>query len=98
MGFFILRGGIFRTTIPSIVKENNLKPEDIASVRVKANEYTARHTTTPAKKYPRNSESADHSSFYAHAMIIKERAFGPEQLKPEKYTDPVILDLIDEHE
>ena len=46
-------------------------------------------------KYPRNGESADHSAFYANAIAIKERAFGPEAFEPEKFTDPVVLDLIE---
>ena len=79
----------------AIVKENDLKPEDIASVRIKACLREACHTTTPAKKYPRNAESADHSAFYANALVIKERAFGPDSIKPEKFTDPVVLDLIE---
>ncbi|MBI4189749.1 MAG: MmgE/PrpD family protein [Betaproteobacteria bacterium] len=78
-----------------IVKEQNLKPEDIAAVRIRASVHESCHTTTPAKKYPRNAESADHSAFYANALAIKERAFGPESINPEKFTDPVVLDLIE---
>ncbi|MFC1870469.1 MmgE/PrpD family protein [Chloroflexota bacterium] len=79
----------------ALVKEHDLKPEDIAAVRIKAGPREARHTTTLSKKYPRNAESADHSAFYANATVIKERAFGPESIEPEKFTDPVILDLIE---
>ena len=78
-----------------IVKEQNLKPEDIAAVHITTTAREARHTTTPAKKYPRNAESADHSTYYANALAIKERAFGPDSIKPEKFTDPVVLDLIE---
>jgi 2-methylcitrate dehydratase len=79
----------------TIVKENDLKPEDIASVRVKVGLRETRHTTTLAKKYPRNAESADHSAFYANAIAIKERHFGPDAFSPEKYSDPIVLDLIE---
>ncbi len=78
-----------------IVKEQDLEPEDIAAVRIRASVRESRHTTTPAKKYPRNAESADHSACYANALAIKERAFGPDSFKPEKFTDPVVLDLIE---
>jgi 2-methylcitrate dehydratase len=78
-----------------IVKEHDLKPEDIATVRIKTCFRDYLHTTTPAKKYPRNAESADHSAFYANAIAIKEKTFGPESFKPEKFNDPVILDLIE---
>ena len=79
----------------AIVKEHDLKPADIAAVRIRASMREARHTTTPAKKYPRNAESADHSAHYANALAIKERAFGLASIQPEKFTDPVVLDLIE---
>ncbi|MFC1814358.1 MmgE/PrpD family protein [Thermodesulfobacteriota bacterium] len=79
----------------SIVKENDLKPEDIGAVRIKTTLSEWRHTTALPKKYPRNAESADHSSFYTTAIAIKERACGPESFDPEKLTDPVVLELIE---
>ena len=79
----------------AIVEEHDLKPEDIAAVKIKAGSREANHTVTPAKKYPRNGESADHSAFYGNALAIKERAFGPKSFDPKKYTDPVVLDLIE---
>ncbi len=45
--------------------------------------------------YPTNAESAHHSAFYPNAIVIKERACGPDQFTPEKLDDPVVLDLID---
>lgn len=89
------------TTIPhilatlAVVKEHDLKIEDIKAVRITTCTREARHTTSLAKRYPRNGETADHSAFYANAIAIKERAFGPESFKPEKFTDPVVLDLIE---
>lgn len=79
----------------AIVKENDLKPEDIAAVRIKAGLRESRHTTTLAKKYPRSAENADHSAFYGNAIAIKERAYGPEAHNPEKFTNPVVLELIE---
>jgi len=79
----------------AIVTEHDLRPEDIASVHIRASIRECRHTTTPAKKYPRNAESADHSAFYANALAIKERAFGLNSITPAKFTDPVVLDLIE---
>ncbi len=79
----------------AIVKENDLKPEDILSIHIRTGFREARHTTSLAKKYPRNAESADHSAFYANAIAVKERSFGPESIHPEKFTDPVVLDLIE---
>ncbi|MFC1952275.1 MmgE/PrpD family protein [Chloroflexota bacterium] len=78
-----------------IVKEQDLKPEDIALVLIKTCAQDFRHTTTPAKKYPRNAESADHSAFYNHAIAIKERHFSADSVEPQKFTDPVVLGLIE---
>jgi 2-methylcitrate dehydratase len=79
----------------AIVKENDLKPEDIAAVHIKTTLRESRHTTTFSKKYPRNAESADHSAFYANAIAIKERAFRADSIQSEKFADPVVLDLIE---
>jgi 2-methylcitrate dehydratase len=79
----------------AIVRENDLTPEDISAVRIGTVQREVLHTTTLAKKYPRNGETADHSAFYANALAIKERHFGPDSFKPEKFNDPVILDLIE---
>jgi len=76
----------------TIVKERDLKPEDIAAVHIKGMLPEARHI---AWKYPRNGENADHSVWYMVAAAIKERSMGPELFQPEKFTDPVILGLID---
>ena len=79
----------------AIVKKHDLKPEDIAAVRIRARRHEAHHTTTPSKKYPKNAESADHSTFYTSAIAIREQAFGVQSYEPEKFTDPVVLDLIE---
>jgi len=79
----------------AIVKEHDLKPEDILSVRIRTTPRQAAHTVTTGKKYPRTAENADHSTFYGCAFAIKERSFGPESGRPEYFTDPVILDLIE---
>jgi 2-methylcitrate dehydratase len=80
----------------AIVKENDLKPEDIEAVHIRTGFGDARHTASIlSKKYPRNAETAGHSAFYANAIAIKDRCVGPDCLKPENFTDPVVLDLIE---
>ena len=79
----------------SLVKEHQLRSEEIATVRIKASLREYNHTTTPPKKYPRNAENADHSAFYMTAIAIKDRTIGPEQITPEKFVDPVVQDLIE---
>ena len=87
-------GGHVAATI-ALVKEHDIKPEDVAAVKITVASREKAHSTYVAKKYPRNAESADHSSYYVNAIAIKERALGPDQYNPEKFTDPMILDLIE---
>ena len=79
----------------ALVREHDLRPEDILSVRIMTSGREANHTTTLSKKYPRNAESADHSAFYQNAHAIKERHFGVDAMEPKRFSDPVILDLIE---
>lgn len=79
-----------------LVRREDLVPDDIATLVVRCSMRESMHTTAPAKKYPRNGESANHSLFYANAYAIKERRFGPEAITdPACFADPVILSLID---
>ncbi len=77
----------------ALCKEHDIKPEDVESVVVLACAREAVHTVYDAKKYPRNGESADHSSHFGHALAIVERGFGPTAFKPEKFTNPMVLEL-----
>lgn len=79
-----------------IVIDENLRPEDIAAVRIRAPVREVRHTTAPPKQYPRNAESADHSAFFANAIAIRDRSVGPEAIVPSNFTDPVVLRLIEQ--
>ncbi|MFC2048489.1 MmgE/PrpD family protein [Chloroflexota bacterium] len=76
----------------AIVKEHDLKPDDIAAVHITRRQP---RKCTFACKYPRNAESADHSSIWTTAIAIKERWVGPDSIKPKNFTDPVVLDLIE---
>lgn len=78
----------------AIVKKHDLKPEDIAAVHIKMSCSDSINPTVP-QKYPRNAETADHSLFYLTAIAIKERSVTPDSIRPEKFTDPIILDLIE---
>lgn len=79
----------------SIVKEHDLKPKDIEKIWTRATSRDHEHTGDLAKKYPKNKESADHSSYYLTAIVIKDRAIGPAQYTPEKINDPQVRELID---
>jgi 2-methylcitrate dehydratase len=79
----------------ALATEHDLRPDDVAEVRITAPVREATHTTAPPKKYPRNAESGDHSLFFANAFAIKHRSFGVESSEPEAFDDPEILELID---
>ncbi|MBS1483241.1 MAG: hypothetical protein HP059_08460, partial [Clostridium sp.] len=76
------------------VRKYDIKPEDVDHVEVFSTARVAEHTGDPAKKYPTNKESADHSACFMTAVSIVDRSLGIAQFTPEKYNDPVIKDLI----
>jgi 2-methylcitrate dehydratase len=78
-----------------LVNRHDVKPEDVDRVRIIAGTRPIEHTGDPAKKYPTNKETADHSSYYLTAIAIVDRTVGPEQYQPWKYKDPNVLQLID---
>ncbi len=79
----------------SLVRKHDIKPEDVAEVRITTSKRCAEHTGDPVKKYPKNKETADHSSYYLTAIAIMDRQIGPDQFTPEKYADPEVRELID---
>lgn len=78
-----------------LVNQYDIKPEDVNRVRVIAGTRPIEHTGDPAKKYPTNKETADHSSYFLTAIGIVDRTVGPEQYQPWKFKDPRVLQLID---
>jgi 2-methylcitrate dehydratase len=83
------------TATLSLVREHDIKPEEVAEIRITTSKRCAEHTGDPMKKYPRNKETADHSSYYLTAIAIMDRQIGPDQFTPEKYNDPRVRELID---
>jgi 2-methylcitrate dehydratase len=83
------------TATLSLVGEHDIKPEEVAEVRITTSKRCAEHTGDPVKKYPKNKETADHSSYYLTAIAIMDRRIGPDQFVPEKYNDPRVRELID---
>jgi 2-methylcitrate dehydratase len=83
------------TATLNLVKENDIKPEDVAEVRITTSKRCAEHTGDPVKKYPKNKETADHSSYYLTAIAIMDRQIGPDQFTREKFQDPKVKELID---
>lgn len=78
-----------------LARKHDIRPEDVAAVRIRAGSRCVEHTGDPVKKYPKTKESADHSSYYLTAIAIVDREVGPNQYTPAKWTDPKVLALID---
>jgi len=87
-----LHGSIYATI--AIVKENDIKPEDVAEVHIKVNGSDHIRPSIYVK-YPRNAETADHSAFYTNAVAIVDRWVGPSSKDESKLSDPRIIDLIE---
>jgi 2-methylcitrate dehydratase len=83
------------TATLTLAREHDIKPEDVAEIRITTSKRCAEHTGDPVKKYPKNKETADHSSYYLTAVAILDRQIGPGQFTPDKYKDPRVLELID---
>ena len=83
------------TATLTLAREHDIKPEDVAEIRITTSKRCAEHTGDLVKKYPKNKETADHSSYYLTAIAILDRQIGPGQFTHEKYNDPRVRQLID---
>lgn len=106
-GKFVIRNTCFKSIIAdysshghlwatlTLVKEYDIKPEDVREVTITTSKRCAEHTGDSVKKYPKNKETADHSLYYLTAVAIVDRQIGFRQFAPEKYNDPRVLQLIE---
>ena len=83
------------TATLQLVREHDIKPEDVAAVKIIAGSRCTEHTGDPVKRFPKNKETADHSSYYLTAVAITDREVGPDQYTPEKLGDPKVHELIE---
>ncbi len=82
--------------IVTLVKEHDIRAEDVAEVRIKTNAYTYRILSNPeTRRYPKTKFTADHSSYYCAAVAILDRAVGPEQFSDERLQDPRVREMTD---
>ncbi|MCU0661161.1 MAG: MmgE/PrpD family protein [Myxococcota bacterium] len=86
------------TATLELAREHDLRFEDIAAIHITTSQRCAEHTGDPVKKYPKNKETADHSSYYLTAIAILDHEIGPAQFTPDKYADPRVKELIDKVE
>lgn len=79
----------------SLVREHNLRADDIASISIRTNQRSVYHTGDPVKKYPRNKETADHSAYFLTAMAVIHGKITPRIYAQANYADPTVIGLID---
>lgn len=79
-----------------LVNAYDLQPDDIDRITIRTNKRTIEHNGDPAKKYPNNKETADHSAYFMTALSIVTRGrVTPFSFTDEAYVDPVIRELTD---
>jgi len=78
------------SAVLSLVKDNDLKPADIAKVHIRTTARGADILSDPSKYDPHTKETADHSLPYVVAAAIADRQVTPLQFTPAKINDATI--------
>ncbi len=79
-----------------LVKEHDIRPEDVAEVRIKTTSHCYEREANPkTRRYPKTKYTADHSSYYCTAVAILDRAVGFDQFSDEKLRDPRVREMSD---
>lgn len=73
-----------------LVRDHDLRPEQVAEVRIRSLARAADILADPSKYDPRTKETADHSLPYVIAAALVDRKVTPEQFTPERIMDPTI--------
>lgn len=79
----------------TLVRDHKLSPDDIEQITVRTNKRAVVHTGDLVKKYPKNKESADHSSYFLTAMAVLHGEITPRIYEEKNFTDPRVRNLID---
>jgi 2-methylcitrate dehydratase len=83
------------TAALKIVKEHDVKPDDVAEIRVETLARAADILTDPAKYRPTSKETADHSLPYCLAVAVADRQVTPQQFTNKRIRDPKLHPLMD---
>src|SRR3974390_310205 len=78
------------SAVLALVKDNDLHPDEIATVHIRTTARGADILSDPSKHDPHTKEAADHSLPYVIAAAIAERQVTPLQFTQAKIADPVI--------
>ena len=82
------------SAVLGIVKDQDLKPEEILQVHVRTTARGADILSDPSKYDPHTKETADHSLPYVIAAAIAERQVTPLQFEMKKILDPRIREQL----
>jgi 2-methylcitrate dehydratase len=78
------------SAVLDLVREHNLKPEQVEKVHIRSLARAADILSDPSKYDPRSKETADHSLPYVIAAALVDGQVTPAQFTPEKIMDPQI--------
>jgi len=78
-----------------LVSRHDIGPDEVERVNIRASPWCVEHNGDPAKKFPTNKETADHSGHYLTAVSIMERKMGLDQYSEDRYASPAVHALID---
>jgi 2-methylcitrate dehydratase len=78
------------SAVLSIVKEGDLRPEQVRQIHVRTTARGADILSDPSKYDPQTKETADHSLPYVIAAAVAERQVTPLQFTPAKIMDHTI--------
>jgi 2-methylcitrate dehydratase len=78
------------TATLKIIRDNKLKPDDIAGVTVKTIARAADILSDPSKYEPQSKETADHSLPYCLAAACARAKVTPEEFEDKSIQDPAI--------
>jgi 2-methylcitrate dehydratase len=83
------------TAMMKCVKENNLKADQVAEIKVEVIARAADILGDPAKYRPTSKETADHSLPYSLAVGLVDGMVTPLQFKEERVHDPKLIPVMD---
>ena len=83
------------TAMMKCVKENNIKPEQVAEIKVEVIARAADILGDPHKYRPDSKETADHSLPYSLAVGLVDGMVTPLQFKEERVHDPKLIPVMD---
>jgi 2-methylcitrate dehydratase len=79
-----------------LVRDHALAPQDIEEIVLRLSKRTMVHNGDPAKRYPDNKETADHSAYFITALgVVLQGRIVPSSFTESAYADPVIRELND---